>query len=94
MLKRIISGISARALGFGYLSWVKDLAVKLKLKGEVFTKDDGSMEIIAEGEEENLEKLTKKLEKKENSLSRVENFYIKWEEPKEEFEDFSIGHNK
>lgn len=87
------SGISAKSIGADYLSWVKDCAKKLHLKGAVFTKDDGSIKIIAEGEDEDLRELTEKLEVN-NLLFTVENFYVKWEDAKEEFKDFTIGYQK
>lgn len=89
MWKRIESGISARSVEFDFLSWVKGYAANLGLMGATFMKKDGSIEIIAEGEEKNLTKLAKKLEKGD-LFSRVENFYVKWMEPKKEFDNFSV----
>jgi acylphosphatase len=94
MLKRLESGISARSVGFNDLSLIKDFADQFQLRGVIFTKEDGSIKIIAEGEEENLKEFTKELEKEEHSLSRVENFYEKWDEPTGEFNDFSIEQHK
>jgi len=53
MKKHIEGGISGRILGHNSLVWIKDLAIKLGLKGAVFTKHDGSIKVMAEGEEEN-----------------------------------------
>jgi len=88
MIKRIESGIYAKGLGDGYLSFVTNYAHKLELTGVVFAQNDGSIKVIAEGEEERLEKLSKKLERG-GFFSSMENFYIKWEEPKEEFKSFA-----
>ena len=90
MFKRIESGIAGKGFGFDYISSVRDMVVRYDLVGIVFEKKDGSIKLIAEGEEENLIKLTEKLE--DGSLIHsVENFYVKWDEPKGEFKDFSIG---
>ena len=91
MFRRLESGISARSVRFSDLSYVKSYAEKFGLTGVVFTKDDGTVKVIAEGEEKNLEKFIKELEKEEHSLSRVENFYEKWGEPTGGFKNFSIS---
>ncbi|KKQ85071.1 MAG: hypothetical protein UT09_C0051G0009 [Parcubacteria group bacterium GW2011_GWF2_38_8] len=62
MLRRIESGITARGLKFDYLLWVEKLAFRFGIKGIIFTKNDGSVKIIAEGEEKNLLELVKKIE--------------------------------
>ena len=85
------SGISGRGLGFSYLSWIKKQADRLGLKGVAFFKHDGSIKVIAEGEEENLIKLGKKLEKG-RIFSLVESFYFEWKEPDVGFQDFSINY--
>jgi len=93
MLKRIESGISGKGLNYDYLSGIKDLAIKLGLKGVVFTKDDGSIKVIAEGEDGNLIKFAKRLEKN-FFFSPIENFYVNWHDSTKEFQNFSISNNK
>ena len=90
MIKRFESGISAKAIGFEYLSWIKSYALKAHLLGTVFEKNDGSIKIIAEGEDTDLNELAKKLENS-NFLFPMENFYVKWEKPKGDYKDFSIS---
>jgi acylphosphatase len=92
MFKRIESGIAGKGLGFDYLSSIKDVASNLELEGTVSLKDDGSIKIIAEGEEKSLLKFTKKLERN-FFFSPIENFYIIWHEPTREFNNFFINHN-
>jgi acylphosphatase len=94
MKKRLESGISARSVGFGDLSYVKSYAEEFGLTGTVSVKNDGSIKIIAEGEDNNIMEFLKKLEAEEHSFSRVENFYEKWAEPTGEFENFSIHAGK
>ncbi|MCX6751901.1 MAG: acylphosphatase [Candidatus Nomurabacteria bacterium] len=93
MIKRIESGIAGKGLGYDYLSNIKGLATKLELRGVVFTKNDGSIKVVAEGENENLIKFTKKLERN-FFFSPIENFYAIWHDSTGEFKDFSIINNK
>ena len=93
MIKRIESGLASRGLSVDYLSDIKEKALKLGLVGIVFEKHDGSIKVIAEGEEENLKRLIRKLERG-SFLSTTENFYVVWEDPTKEFSDFLITENK
>lgn len=85
------SGIAGKEFSFDYLSSVQEMAVGCGLVGVVFEKDDGSIKLIAEGEEEDLVEFAEKLEKLGFMHTVVENFYVKWDEPTGEFKDFSIG---
>lgn len=76
---------------FSDLSWIKDFADRLGLVGIVFEKHDGTIKVIAEGEEKDLRKLARELEREEKSFSRVENFYEKWAEATGEFKEFSVS---
>ncbi len=76
MLKRAEIGIAGQALGINYLSWVKDSALQLHIKEITVLKDDGSIKIMAEGEERNFEEFIKNLEHY-HSYGRIENFYTK-----------------
>ena len=89
MIKRIQSGISSRDLGFDYLSFIQKSAVKLGLTGNICTRDDGTIRVTAEGEEENLAILAQEIEKN-TTFGPVQNFYVDWEEPLGQFADFSI----
>ena len=93
MIKRIESGIAGKGLGFNYLSSIKDIANDLGLKGIVFTKEDGSIKVISEGEEINLQKFAKKLERN-FFFTPIENFYVIWHDSTGEFKDFSIINHK
>ena len=53
--------------------------------------------IIAEGEEEALEKFAKKMQRGHSlfgMFTTVDNFFVKWEEPTGEFNEFSIKDTK
>ncbi|KKQ21302.1 MAG: Acylphosphatase [Candidatus Nomurabacteria bacterium GW2011_GWA1_37_20] len=89
MIKHIESGIMGTMLGSHSLSWIKDFANRLKIKGVAFIKQDGSIKITAEGEEENLEKFVEEI-KNEKIFTITENFYVNWSDPEENLEDFYV----
>lgn len=89
MVKHIESGISGKNLGFRYLQIIKDLAVRCHVKGIVFTIPNGSIRVIAEGEEINLIDFTEKLRREVNSRE-IENFYIKWDKQDKDLESFHV----
>lgn len=62
-------------------------AKELGLTGWVKNEEDGSVKIVAEGEEENLQKLLE-WAKRGPLLARVDRIEVKWEEGKGEFEKF------
>lgn len=84
-----------RNLGYEYLIWIYNHAIKLGLKGIAFFKKDGSIKVVAEGGEENLLIFVKKLRRGHKSfflfLSPIENFSVSWHEARNEFDDFSIS---
>ncbi len=92
MLKHVESGIAGKGLGFHYLQRVRSLALKFPIKGIVFTKPDGSIKVVAEGEERDLMEFARKLERESNTGS-VENFYVKWSEPNKDLESFYVVTN-
>ena len=92
MLKHIESGIAGKGLGTHYLQSIKNLAVRCQIKGIVFTKPDGSVKVVAEGEERNLTEFTNRLER-ESGSREIENFYTKWSEPNKDLESFYVVTN-
>lgn len=94
MLKCIENTISGKNLDYEYLLWIEKNANQLGLKGITFFKNDGSIKVITEGEEENLFMFMNKLKRGPyyfSLFSPVENFATTWQEPKNEFVDFSIS---
>ena len=89
MVKYMESGIAGRDLGFHYLKWIKNLAIRSQIKGIVFTRPDGSIRVVAEGEERNLMEFANKLEREGNGRE-IENFYIKWGEQNKDLENFHV----
>ncbi|KKQ88019.1 MAG: hypothetical protein UT09_C0005G0001 [Parcubacteria group bacterium GW2011_GWF2_38_8] len=94
MLKRIEVTMWAERLSYDYLSWAKGIATRLNINGVAFFKNDGSAEIVAEGEERNLIKFVNRLKRGRffaHFFSPIENFSAAWKEPKKEFETFFIS---
>ena len=81
-------------LSYDYLLWIRRHAIRLELNSVTFFKNDGSIKVIAEGEDKNLLFFIKKLKRGRfffPLFSPVENFSVKWCEARHEFEDFSIS---
>jgi acylphosphatase len=89
MIKHIESGIAGRMMGSNSLSWIQDVATNLGVRGVVLTKPDGSIKVVAEGEEESLIEFTEKI-KDGKIFSDMENFYIKWSDPKRDVGNFFV----
>lgn len=76
--------------GVGFRRFVKKNAQKLNLKGFVTNLKDGRVEAVVNGNEENIKKLIKIIEKG-TFFSDVKSVDVNKEE-EEEFEDFKILH--
>lgn len=87
MIKHIESGIGGRMQRSRALFDIRDTATKLKINGVAFIQEDGSIKIIAEGEEKNLEEFAKKIERG-SFFATVENFYVKWSDMIEGLKNF------
>ncbi|MFA5827191.1 MAG: acylphosphatase [Candidatus Paceibacterota bacterium] len=86
--------MSGKNLDYDHLLWINKIANQLDLTGITFFHNDGSVKVIAEGEENILLFFIKKLKRGPSFFplfSPVENFSIIWQEPKNEFKNFSIS---
>lgn len=84
--KIIVSGL---VQGVFYRANAKSRAEELVLKGYAKNLPDGNVEIIAEGEKENIEKLVGWC-RKGSEMSRVENVDVYYGEATDEFNFFEI----
>jgi len=94
MVKGIDCIISGKNLDHKFILWIYQNANAFGLKGITFFKNDGSIKIVAEGEERNLNRFINKVNRGPYFFaffSPVEVFSVTWHEPKNEFEDFSIS---
>ena len=97
MLKRIICVIGVERSESNFSLHVKESAEALGLRGIVFARPDGSIKIIAEGDEEALSKFVKKAGRSYslfNMFTTIDNFFVKWDAPTGEYTDFRILDNK
>ncbi len=94
MQRCIESTIEGRSLNYKDLLWIYRHAIRLGLKGITFFKSDGTIKVIAEGEEKNLLFFIKKIKRGRflfPIFSLIDNLCIQWHEARNEFDDFSIS---
>ncbi len=89
MKARVHVFVSGRVQGVFFRDHTRRWAVSLGLKGWVRNLGDGRVEVVAEGEKENIEGLVANL-KEGPPYAQVENVDIVWEEFRNEFSDFRI----
>jgi acylphosphatase len=93
MVKRIECKISAERVSYDYLRWAQKMANRFGLTGIAFTNEDGSMGIIAEGEDEKLSRFIRRARSGHpifHIFTTIINFSVKWHEPTNEYQNFSI----
>jgi tRNA pseudouridine55 synthase len=83
--------VYGRVQGVGYRYFVKEKAQNLDLLGYVKNLEDGTVEVLAQGSEENLQKLIEEL-KKGPFLARVDKLDIVFRKPLNIFYNFRIEH--
>lgn len=89
MKKRVEIKVLGTVQGVFFRQETKDTAEKLGLTGWTRNEPDGSVKIVAEGEEQNLQKLVEWC-KRGTSWARVEKLEVGWGETKEEFQQFEV----
>ncbi len=87
--KRIYARIYGVVQGVGFRWFTKRIADELDIKGYVRNMDDGSVEVLAVGNEKDLEIFFEKL-KEGPALSKVERIEKKEVEVEGTFKDFEI----
>lgn len=93
MKKELFCVVRGKVQGVMFRDFVQRKAQGLNIVGTVENKTDGSVEVIAVGEEENLQKLLALL-RKGPLLTRIklkiDNVEAKFDEPAKNFPDFKI----
>ncbi len=90
MKKAVRLYINGTVQGIFFRQFVKDNAEKLDIRGFVRNLEDGRVEVFAEGEADNVEKLIE-LCKQGPKHSQIRNVEIK-EEKLQDFKEFKILH--
>ena len=88
-MKRVKAIVDGIVQGVGYRYNVKHIAIRYKLKGYVKNLDDGRVEIVAEGDEQSLERFLSDITIKREPIL-VESIDVSYEEPTGEFRAFKI----
>ena len=81
--------ISGKVQMVMFRDFVQRKARTLDITGKVFNLDDGSVEVIAQGEKEQLEKLIEHLHEGP-LLAHVVRVEVEWRKPAQSFESFKI----
>lgn len=89
MLKRIHVFVSGRVQGVAFRWVTSDVALQLKVFGWARNLPDGRVEVVAEGEEENLKQFIEFLNKGPR-YAKVRNIEIEWIDYIGEFASFEI----
>lgn len=89
IMKRVHFIVEGRVQGVFYRINTRKRAYSLDLKGYVKNLLDGTVEVVAEGSEENLKKLIEWC-RSGSPAANVTNIKAEWKKPKGEFSEFSI----
>lgn len=89
MVKRLECIVRGDVQGVNFRDFVNDTAVDLNLTGTVKNLSDGTVEVIAEGEESALTQLLRAL-KQNHPRAKVEDITVRWKEPRKESPRFRI----
>ncbi len=88
-MKRIHLIISGDVHGVGYRVWAKKQAKDLGISGWVKNRDDKSVELVAEGQQTELEALIKRC-KRGPDVAWVERVDVQWLPPTGEYMIFEV----
>jgi len=87
--KRLEATVYGRVQGVNFRNFTRFTALSLGLSGEVQNLADGKVQVHAEGEEEDLREMVKKLEQGPPA-SRVEKVTARWSDSRGEYSGFRI----
>lgn len=89
MMKEIRAAVRGRVQMVMYRDFAQRKAKGLRISGTVRNLPDGSVEVVAQGEEKDLAAYIKKLNRG-SILSRVAGIEVEWREPSSTLEGFKI----
>lgn len=89
VLRRVHIFVSGRVQGVFYRSNTQRKALELGLKGWVRNLRDGRVEIVAEGDEEQLGRLIEWC-RRGPPMAKVMGLEVRWESPTGEYDDFEV----
>ena len=89
MLKRVEAKYRGMVQGIGFRFTAQRLAEDLDIKGWVKNMPDGSVELAAEAEEENLGKFLEQI--KAHFKDYIQDADLNWKDPAGRFQDFRVA---
>jgi acylphosphatase len=89
-MKRITANASGRVQGVGYRYYVTDRARELRVTGYAKNLADGTVEVVAEGQEPVLREFIDTLYAEEDSVILVDGLEVSWSDATGEFSGFGI----
>jgi acylphosphatase len=89
MVSRLHATVEGRVQGVGYRAFVEQNAFSLRLLGWVRNRWDGSVEVVAEGQRQELDKLLDALYRGPRAAN-ITNIQIEWLPATKEFSRFSV----
>ncbi|KQC10027.1 MAG: hypothetical protein APR55_09760 [Methanolinea sp. SDB] len=90
MAERISVTVTGRVQGVGYRYYVTDCAVDRGISGYVKNNPDGTVSVVAEGEEKNLRDLVEAMRAAGDPYIQVDGLSVTWETARQEFSGFVI----
>ncbi|MER3403205.1 MAG: acylphosphatase [Armatimonadota bacterium] len=90
-MKRLYAQVHGRVQGVGFRWFVYEHATQLGLTGYVRNLSDGSVEVVAEGEESTLQGFVADVLQKGPPGAKVVEVTLHWSEVTQEFEGFRIA---
>lgn len=90
-MKRLYAQVYGRVQGVGFRWFVQEHATRLGLTGYVRNLQDGSVEVVVEGEQSALEELLAFVLQVGPPGARVVEISVHWGEATGEFSEFSIA---
>lgn len=91
MAQRIHAIVRGRVQGVGFRDFVYREAIALGLRGWVANRPDATVEVVAEGPDESVQRLARRLNEGPR-LARVDSIDMALEPPTGEFSRFSVAH--
>jgi acylphosphatase len=88
MMKRANIWVKGHVQMAGFRTFIKNAADSLNVKGFAENTEDGSVRVICEGEEEEINELIDSIKKKPPSFASIEEVDVEYEEYKGEFTSF------
>jgi len=91
MAERISVTVTGRVQGVGYRYYVTDCAVDRGISGYVKNNPDGTVSVVAEGEEKNLRDFVEAMRAAGDPYIHVHDMSVTWETARQEFRGFFIS---